>query len=194
MREHPRKFRHISTHEWHHHVRPTSVSACHALQCHKYIWYLVPVQWKFLAPVYIVPRTARLTTRERTTRRRRGRQPDRPDSYAASGVAGVDRGGGQGMFRRPSARGSSEGEGPLAGDGDTNHLQCGRRAPCVRQRPAAGAGGPQRATLDARRAGHDSDKVRVRDVRPALVPAVGVGLCLACVRCEHPCPGDNVEL
>ena len=48
-------------------------------------------------------------------------------------------------------------------------LQCGRRAPRVRERPAAGTGGPQRATLDARRAGHDSAEVRVRDFRPALV-------------------------
>ena len=48
------------------------------------------------------------------------------------------------MFRRPNARGSSEGEGPLAGDIDTHHLQCGRRAPCVRRWPAAGAGVPQR--------------------------------------------------
>ena len=102
-----------------------------------------------------------LITRERTS--------DRPDSCAASDVAGVGRRGIQGMFRRPNARSSKEGEGLLAGDGDTHQLQCGRRAPRVRQRPAAGAGGPQRATLDARRDGYDTDEVRVQDLRPALV-------------------------
>ena len=57
------------------------------------------------------------------------------------GVAGVDRGGGQGMFRRPNARGSSQGEGPQPGDN----------------------------VKDARRAGHDTDEGRVRNLRPALV-------------------------
>ena len=37
------------------------------------------------------------------------------------------------------------------------------------QRPAAEAGGPQWATLDARRAGYYTDEVRVQDLRPALV-------------------------
>ena len=38
-------------------------------------------------------------------------------------------------------------------------------------------------TLDTRRAGHDSYEVRVRDLRPALVPAVGVGLGLCLALC-----------
>ena len=69
---------------------------------------------------------------------------------AGEGAPAGGQGAAQGMFRRPNARGSSQGEGPQPGAGDTRHLQRGRRAPCVRQQPAAGAGGPQRTTLGPR--------------------------------------------